>query len=324
MRTSCSTTGGVAKRAAGWIQVAEGETGLPSIIVQGGAGAYEPGKDHERGLLAAVDAAWSVLEAGGSAADAVVASIVVMEDDPIFNAGLGSSLNLKGEVECDASIMLSDRSCGAVAALKAAQNPIVAARLVMDRTDHVLLAGEGADEFARRMGLPFADLRTERKIALHEKCLDDIRNGREIRFMPKVLGVAEEMGIGTVGAAAADAEGLLAAGTSTGGMMTKLPGRVGDAAVIGAGTYATPHGAVSATGHGEEIMRYVLAKVAADAVADIGIREALENVIDIGRTYGVGFGIVGVEENGLSSFGFTTEAMSWASRDDSGTRTFME
>lgn len=301
----------------------EGEADLPSIIVQGGAGAYEPGKDHERGLLAAVEAAWAVLDGGGSAADAVVASVVVMEDDPIFNAGLGSSLNLNGDVECDASIMLSDFSCGAVGALKAARNPILAARLVMDRTDHVLMVGEGADEFARRMGLPSGDLRTDRKIELHRKCLDDVRNGREIRFMPKLGGVAEELGIGTVGAAALDAEGRLAAATSTGGMMTKLPGRVGDAAVIGSGTYASAHGAVSATGHGEQIMRHVLAKVAVDAVVDIGVREAVENALDIGRTRGVGFGIVGVEEDGATAFGFTTDAMSWASRDESGTRTFL-
>ncbi len=297
---------------------------MPSIIVQGGAGAYEPGEEHERGLLGAVEAAWTVLDGGGSAADAVVAAIVVMEDDPIFNAGLGSSLNLGGEVECDASIMLSDYSCGAVAALKAAKNPINVARLVMEKTDHVLLAGPGADEFARKMGLPSADLRTERKIALHEKCLEDIRNGRDIRFMPRVLGIAEELGIGTVGAVALDAQRRVAAGTSNGGMMTKLPGRVGDAAVIGAGTYATPHGGISATGHGEQIMRFALAKVAADAIGDIGIREAVENAIDIGRTRDVGFGIVGVEETGATAFGFTTQAMSWAARDESGTRTFMK
>lgn len=297
---------------------------MPSIIVHGGAGAYEPGNDHERGLIAAVDAGWNALEGGRSAADAIVSAIVTLEDDPLFNAGLGSSLNLKGDVECDASIMLSDFSCGAVAALKAARNPILAARLVMDRTDHVLLAGEGADEFARKMGLESGDLRTERKIELHRQTLETLRKGGEINFMPRLAGIAEELGIGTVGAAAIDKEGRLAAGTSTGGMMTKLPGRVGDGAIIGAGTYASPHGAVSATGHGEQIIRYAIAKTAVDAAGDIGIREAVENALDIGRSRGVGFGIVGVEENGATASGFTTQAMSWAARDDSGTRTFLQ
>ncbi len=297
---------------------------MPSIIVHGGAGAYEPGKEHERGLLAAVDAAWVLLESGGSAADAVEAAIVMMEDDPIFNAGLGSSLNLEGVVECDASIMLSDYSAGAVAALKAAKNPIRAARLVMERTDHVLLAGEGADSFARKMGLPSGDLRTERRIELHRKNLRTFRDGGEIKFMPNLRGLADEMGIGTVGAAAMDAEGRLAAGTSTGGMMMKVPGRVGDGAVIGAGTYASPHAAASATGHGEAIMRHLVAKGAVGAAGDIGVREAVESALEIGRFHGFGFGMVGVEENGATALGFATQAMSWAERTDDGRRTFLE
>ncbi|MFH1502073.1 MAG: isoaspartyl peptidase/L-asparaginase [Candidatus Eisenbacteria bacterium] len=297
---------------------------MPSIIVQGGAGAYEPGKEHERGLLAAVDAGWAVLLSGGAAADAVEAAVVSMEDDPVFNAGLGSSLNLDGVVECDASFMLSDYSCGAVASIEAAKNPILAARLVMERTDHVLLAGEGADAFARKMGLASGDLRTERRVGLHAKHLETFRGGGEIRFMPGLAGIAEELGIGTVGAAAIDGEGSLAAGTSTGGMMMKIPGRVGDGAIIGAGTYASPHGAVSATGHGEPIMRHLIAKGAVDAARDLGIREAVENALEMGRAYGFGFGLIGVEETGATALGFTTQAMSWAERTDAGGRTFLD
>ena len=297
---------------------------MPSIIVHGGAGAYEPGRDHERGLVAAIEAGWALLEDGAGAVDAVEAAIVVMEDDPIFNAGLGSSLNLKGEVECDASIMLSDHSCGAVGAIRAAKNPIRAARLVMERTDHVLLVGEGADAFAEAMGLPSADLVTDRRAELHRKNLEKIAAGESLKFMPGIRGLADEMGIGTVGAAAVDADGALAAGTSTGGMMSKLPGRIGDGAIIGAGTYADAHAAVSATGHGEPIIRHLVGRTAVQGAGDMGIREAVENAMEIGRGHDFGFGIVGVEATGATARGFTTQAMSWALRDDSGRRTFLD
>jgi beta-aspartyl-peptidase (threonine type) len=297
---------------------------LPSIIVHGGAGAYEPGEEHEEGLLAAVDAAWEVLSSGGRALDAVEAAIVAMEDAPVFNAGLGSSLNLEGVVECDASVMLSDYSCGAVASIEAAANPIRAARLVMERTDHVLLAGEGADAFAAKMGLSSRDLRTDRRIEIHRENLERFREGGEIKFMPNLEGIAEEMGIGTVGAAAIDVAGMLAAGTSTGGMMMKIPGRVGDGAIIGAGTYASPYGAVSATGHGESIVRHLIAKAAVDATRDIGVREAVENALEIGCAHGFGFGLVGVEETGAMAHGFTTQAMSWAERSEDGQHTFLD
>ncbi|MBD3349343.1 MAG: hypothetical protein GF400_09150 [Candidatus Eisenbacteria bacterium] len=303
---------------------ADQEACLPSVIVHGGAGDYDPGETHESGLIEAVDTAWALLAGGASAADAVEAAVVAMEDNPIFNAGLGSSLNMKGEIECDASIMLSDYSCGAVGALRAAGNPIRAARLVMDRTDHVLLVGAGADEFAKRMNLPSADLVTERRAAMHRKNLERLRAGEEVRFMPRIQGLAEEMGIGTVGAAALDRSGGLAAATSTGGLTSKLPGRVGDGAIIGAGTYAGPHAAVSATGHGEPIMRHLVAKTTVDGAGEMGIREAVDNAVEIGRHHGVGFGIVGVEANGAMAHGFTTRAMSWVRRDESGQTTFLD
>ena len=297
---------------------------MPSVIVHGGAGAYEPGEEHERGLLDAVRAAWERLSAGGSALDAVEDAIVAMEDDGIFNAGYGSSLTLSGDVECDASVMLSDHSCGAVAALTAARNPIRAARLVMERTDHILLAGAGADEFARRMRLPAGDLRSDRRRELHRKNMEKLRSGEEIKFLPGLAGVAEEMGLGTVGAVVLDSDGGLAAGTSTGGMMMKIPGRIGDGAVIGAGTYANVFGGVSATGHGEPIIRHVLAKVAVDAIAETGIREAIESALELGRVHGFGFGIIGADETGAVGQGFTTQAMSWAYRRDDEQRTFLE
>jgi beta-aspartyl-peptidase (threonine type) len=297
---------------------------VPSIIVHGGAGDYDPREKQKRGVTNAVTAGWEILSAGGSALDAVEAAIVVMEDDPIFRAGLGSALNFEGGIETDASIMQGDLSCGAVAAMTAAANPIKVARLVMERTDHVMLAGAGADEFARRMGVDGGDLATESQLALHAKLRGQFAAGDDLKFMPKLHALAGDMELGTVGAAAVDAEGKIASGTSTGGMMMKLPGRVGDSAIIGAGTYATSAGGASATGHGEPIIRHVFSKVAVDAIATVGVREAISMAIEIGRGHGVKFGIIGVEENGAVAPGFSTRAMAWAAMRDGYLSTFLE
>jgi beta-aspartyl-peptidase (threonine type) len=256
--------------------------------------------------------------------DAVEAAIVVMEDDPIFRAGFGSSLTLAGEVETDASIMTGDYSCGAVGAMTAAANPIRAARLVMERTDHVLLVGPGADDFARRMGLPSRDLRSPEKIEEHAKLKRSFKDGKDLKFMSKLRALAADIELGTVGAAAVDGEGLVAAGTSTGGVSMKLPGRVGDSAVIGAGTCASSLGAVSATGHGEPIIRHSFGKVAVDAIGSVGVRVALETVIEIGTGHGAKFGIIGVEETGAVAKAFSTRAMAWASMVDGELRTFLD
>lgn len=296
---------------------------MPSIIVHGGAGHYDPGEKQENGVTTAANRAWEILADGGSALDAIEAAIVSMEDDPIFRAGFGSSLTFTGEIESDASVMLGDLSCGAVGAMTAATNPIRAARLVMERTDHVLLVGAGADEFARRMGLPSSDLRSPAKIEEYEKLRAKFADGEDLKFMPKLTELAPALELGTVGAAAIDSQGQIAAGTSTGGMMMKLPGRVGDSALIGAGTYANACGGVSATGHGEPIIRHAFSKVAADAIANIGVREALGMVIEMGDAHDVRFGIIGVEENGAVAQAFNTRAMAWASVKDGELETFL-
>ena len=223
---------------------------MPSIIVHGGAGDYSPDEKQERGVKSAAAAGWEILEGGGSALDAVEAAIVVMEDDPIFRAGLGSALTFEGLVETDASIMVGDLSCGAVAAMTAAANPIKVARLVMERTDHVMLVGSGADEFARRMDVADGQLATESQLALHAKLREQFAEGEDLKFMPKLQALAGDMELGTVGAAAVDSGGNICAGTSTDGMMMKLPGRVGDSAIIGAGTYATSNISVFITTDG--------------------------------------------------------------------------
>lgn len=222
---------------------------VPTIVVHGGAGA-DPADAHEfrPGMRVAVLAAWAVLAGGGSALDAVEAAVRSLEDDPRFNAGRGSVLTAAGTVEMDASIMEGDRlRCGAVGAVSSVPNPITLARRVMEETRHVLLVGDGARDFARAQCLPECDpqsLVTERQRQRHQE---------------RVVAAAK----GTVGAVALDRRGTLAAATSTGGMAGKLPGRVGDSALIGCGTYAdSTLGGVSCTGDGEAIIRVVLARQA--------------------------------------------------------------
>ena len=223
----------------------DGVARVPTLIVHGGAGANpDEGLEELRdGVRAAVRAGWRVLAADGRALDAVEAAVRVLEDHPRFNAGRGSVLTEAGTVEMDASIMEGDRlACGAVASVSRTPNPITLARRVLDDGRHVLMVGEGAHAFARDTGVPQcepASLVTERQRAR--------------------LGTASAGSRGTVGAVALDRHGTVAAGTSTGGMVGKLPGRVGDSALIGCGTYAdSTLGAVSCTGSGEAIIRVVL------------------------------------------------------------------
>jgi L-asparaginase / beta-aspartyl-peptidase len=222
---------------------------VPTIIVHGGAGANPADAgEFRQGVRSAVLAGWQLLAAGASALDAVEAAVRALEDDPRFNAGRGSVLNRDGAIEMDASIMEGDRlQCGAVAALAGVANPITAARRVLESRRHVLLVGDGALAFARAAGIPECDpasLITDRQRKRHA----------ELARQP-----AGRSG-GTVGAVALDRAGTIAAATSTGGTPGKLPGRVGDSALIGAGTYADSSlGGVSCTGDGEAIVRVVLA-----------------------------------------------------------------
>ena len=241
---------------------------MPVLVAHGGAGRWPEerlGKALE-GLREALMAGFSVLEGGGSALDAVEEAVANMEDNPLFNAGVGSALNLAGEVEAEASIMDgSSLSAGAVALVKSVRNPVRLARLVMEKTDHVLLAGPTAEELARAFGLEEGELKTEERARMWEEALSRLRAGeaRYFRRLPALL--AEMPGLappGTVGAVALDGEGRLAAATSTGGIMLKLPGRLGDTSHIGAGTYADQHGASSATGIGEVAIKLCLTRMA--------------------------------------------------------------
>ncbi len=219
--------------------------------MHGGCGRWES-KDTARalaGVRAATLAARRVLAAGGRALDAVCAAVVVLEDDPLFNAGTGCVLNREGAAEMDAAVMTGENlRCGGVAAITRVQHPVLVARRVMDETPHVLLAGAGATAFARAHG--FADY-------------DPVTRASQRRFRLRAAIASP----GTVGAVALDAWGELAAATSTGGVSLKLPGRVGDTPIPGAGNYATSHAAASATGTGELMMRTLATKSACDLVA---------------------------------------------------------
>jgi len=280
------------------------------LVIHGGAGAMRPkhgDADHEQrareGLRAALEAGASILEGGGSALDAVEASVRVLEDDPCFNAGRGSVLTSEGCVELDAAIMDGrDRHAGAVAGLRTTRAPISLARRLMEQGPHVFLSGRGADEFAR------------------EAKIEQVDNGWFVtaerqRQLDEILahgGFDADVKYGTVGAVAFDQHGHIAAATSTGGLTAKRWGRIGDSPLIGCGTYADDRSAaVSATGSGEYFIRAVAAHQLAERVRLGGetLQSALDGVLaDIGELGGTG-GLIAVSSTGEAACGFTTRAM---------------
>jgi beta-aspartyl-peptidase (threonine type) len=255
-------------------------------------------------MRAAVEAGRRILREGGSSLDAVCATVVLLEDNPIFNAGTGAVLNFDGFCELDASVMISKQMCvGAVAALQRVKNPVLVARKVMEETDHVMLAGEGAQRFARVMGFTDHDPITPARKAdwLDKKSRVEEVLGKHSFKMRRFLKQHPEYAGGTVGAAAVDASGMLAAATSTGGVTMKLVGRVGDSPVPGAGNYASEHVAASATGTGEYVLRSLSARVIAEEVErGAGLAEAVRHAIDqLGRDFDADVGIIAVDRDGL-------------------------
>jgi beta-aspartyl-peptidase (threonine type) len=237
----------------------------PSLIVHGGAGNIPDGavEAYRRGVRAGLEAGWRVLSAGGAAIDAVEAAIVALEEDPALDAGVGSHLNRDGRVQLDAILMDgATLKAGAVAAVERIRNPIRLARLVLEKSEHMMLAGPGAEQFARENGLPLCDpeeLITDAARAEWQKLREPLSADEGAKAPPR----------GTVGAVALDANGSLFAGTSTGGTRNKYPGRVGDSPLIGCGCYADAEaGGVSCTGYGEGVMKIVMAKMAADLLRD--------------------------------------------------------
>jgi beta-aspartyl-peptidase (threonine type) len=214
----------------------------PAIIVHGGAGPIRDDSLPARleGCKAAALAGWKIVEQGGSSLDAAEAAVVVLEDNPLFNAGTGSTLNSLGKVEMDAAIMEgTNLRAGAVAAVSGIKNPIRLARRILEDGRHVMLACEGALLFARQIDFP--------EVPADALIVERVKQRWESRH-------------GTVGCVALDSAGKLAVATSTGGTFNKLPGRIGDSPLPGCGTYANSYGAVSCTGDGEAIMRVVMAR----------------------------------------------------------------
>ncbi|HET9679010.1 MAG TPA: isoaspartyl peptidase/L-asparaginase [Gammaproteobacteria bacterium] len=247
-----------------------------AIAIHGGAGTILPSDmtaeeeaAYRAKLSEALKTGYAVLEDGGSSVDAVVATITVMENSPLFNAGKGAVFTADGKNELDASIMNgATLMAGAVAGVSHIKNPIQLARLVMEESPHVLLAREGAEAFARQHGVELVDADyffTERRWEQLQQVKEELKaeqqaNGTALNRVPQKSWALERLKLGTVGAVALDKNGNLAAGTSTGGMTNKLWGRVGDSPIIGAGTYAENDVcAISATGHGEYFIRNVVA-----------------------------------------------------------------
>jgi L-asparaginase / beta-aspartyl-peptidase len=287
-----------------------------ALIAHGGAGKWRPGSEQDAldGVKAAVEAGRSLLRAGGSALDAVCATVVALEDNPIFNAGTGGVLNFDGFVELDAMVMVH-RECrmGAVSGLQRVKNPVLVARKVMEETDHVMLTGEGAQRFARVMGFPDYDPITpaRKKDWQDKKGHIEEALGKHSLKMRRFLKDHPEYAGGTVGAAAIDTDGLLAAATSTGGVTMKLVGRVGDSPVPGAGNYASEHIAASATGTGEYVLRSLATRAISERVGrGASLAVAMAEVLDqMRRDYDADVGIIGVDRGGNPIAQHLTPAM---------------
>lgn len=259
-----------------------------------------------------------ILRNGGTALDAVESSVVSMEDDSTFNAGYGSSLNLLGRVEMDASIMDGQTlQAGAVAMVARVKNPIRLARLVMEKTDHVLIAAGGAERLARQFRLESRNpvtCRAKRSWRLLRAQL----TGGQVAYLPKVSKLVHElpeiMSTGTVGAVARDRDGNIAAGTSTGGLALRLPGRIGDTPLIGSGTYADELGGRSVTKIGEGAIRLTLAKTACDLIQNGSSpqKAAEQSVQRLQRRLGMKIGMVTIDARGRVGSAHSTRDLCWA------------
>lgn len=294
---------------------------LPILIVHGGAGGRAAPDDRagrRRAMLAAIAAGARLLRDGAHALDAVIAAVTTLEDDPLFNAGYGSCLTIDGHVEMDAGVAVAESAnhesrsraaprSGGVVLISRMRNPILLARAVMERTPHLLLGGAGAERIARSAGLRLCS----RASLIAPQALARWRARRH------QAGPTDSHG--TVGAVALDVSGNLAAATSTGGVAGKVPGRIGDSAILGAGLYADRHGAASATGNGESILRAALCR---EAVARLDRRSAAEvaaNVIShMSRDCAGEAGIILVDARGRFGTAHNAAAMEIATFDPAG------
>jgi beta-aspartyl-peptidase (threonine type) len=292
-----------ASRTQEWVLVIHGGAG-------GTAGRQMPDEFQQQyigKMTAVLKTGAAVLESGGTSLDAVVTCIRMMEDSPLFNAGKGSVFTEEGKNEMDASVMDGKTlKAGAVAGVTTIKNPITAARAVMEKSKHVMLAGPGAEKFAKEQGLEIVDP----SYFFTQQRWDEFQKTRQLEMEQKH---DSSNGHGTVGAVALDNSGNLAAGTSTGGMTNKVKGRIGDSPVIGAGTYANNKTcAVSCTGHGEYFIRNVVAHdisalmeykgLSLDSAAQYVIHRKL-------KSQGAAGGLIGIDRNGNITLPFNTQSM---------------
>src|SRR5438067_3317266 len=290
----------------------------PALIVHGGAWDIpdEALEACKSGCHRALAAGWSILSRGGSALDAIEAAIVALEDDPVFDAGYGSHLNLDGRVECDAMVMDgATLGAGAAATLQRVKNPIRVARKILEHCPQMMLVAEGAERFAKAQGITLCkpeEMVSEAEWEAWLKCKEDKHAAAHHRGHEQ----------GTVGAVAIDRDGNLLAATSTGGTCCKLPGRVGDSPLIGCGCYADSQaGGVSCTGHGESIMKIVMAKTAIEflrrnagsgdntlAAAQHAADESVKVLFERGEGTG---GLILLDRSGAPAFAFNTPRMAY-------------
>lgn len=300
----------------------------PALAIHGGAGLIRRDSVSDvreaacrAALTRSIEAGWRVLAAGGPAFEAAIAAACVLEDDPAFNAGRGAVLARGGRIELDAALMDgATRAAGAITAASTPRNPILGARAVLEHSPHVLLAGPGADAFLAEVGVPVAPpdyFRTAERIAQYERMAGTDRYGLDHGSQDKDV-------YGTIGAVACDAHGHVAAATSTGGMVNKRPGRVGDTPIIGAGTYAwDATAAVSGTGHGEPFIRLAVAQriSAWMELGGLDLRQACDQVVHTELVdFGGEGGVIAVDARGNLALPFNTAGMfrAWRAADGSG------
>lgn len=293
------------------------------LAIHGGAGTILRSsmttamqQEYEAGLQQALEKGYEVLEKGGNSLDAVEAAVIALEDFPLFNAGRGSVFNHLGRHEMDASIMYGKNlEAGAVSGISHIKNPIRLAKTIMQQSEHVMLMGQGAEEFAAKHGLETAD---------DQYFYNDFRHRQwlEIKDTDTIQLDHKDKKFGTVGAVALDAQGNLAAATSTGGMTNKKFGRVGDTPIIGSGTYANNATcAVSCTGHGELFMRAVVAHDISCLMEykGLSLREAADMVVQdkLVKIGGEG-GLVAIDKDGNIVLPFNSEGMYRAYKKNTG------
>jgi len=295
----------------------------PVIVVHGGAGNWHPERVNPglEGVKKAAKTGFDVMAGGGSALDAVVEAVAVLEDDGVFNAGFGSALTIDKTVEMEASVMDGKSlRAGAAGLLKDIRNPVKLARIVMEHTDHVFVVGEGAEKLAKLFNVERRNPVIELRLKYYEQQKQALLDGKfELPKLASLVKAHPELfDLETVGAVALDKEGNVAAATSTGGFPLKLPGRIGDSPLIGCGTYADNRsGACSATGVGEIAIRLVLAKTVCNYMeSGKTAQEAVEAAIRLVNERMAGtynsMGLIAVNTKGQIGAAHNSKHLCWA------------